>query len=255
MLAYERRQRILGIMRERRSMQIEQLATELGVSPSTARRDVESLESSGEIERTHGGVVYVGDNPNSGRPYAFDTRLDVNVVAKRRIAQAARQLVMPGQTILIDGGTTTLYFAEELRGLHLQIVTNSLAIAELYQNDESVEVILIGGLVYPRYGLLLGAIAEQALSAIHTQTLFLSAAGVLEGSLYNQNLLLVQAEEKMIRQSQKVVLLVDSTKFGQQALAKLCDLSEVDIVVTDAPPPPADARLIEQAGCRLIIAE
>jgi DeoR family transcriptional regulator, fructose operon transcriptional repressor len=254
MLAIERKQRLIAMLRDRKSATLEALASELGVSASTVRRDLEALESSGDVERTHGGVVWTGDKHN-GRPYAFDSRLNYATDAKRKIARAARQLVTPGQTILIDGGTTTLYFAEELRGLHLQIVTNSLPIAELYQNDENVELILTGGLAYPRYGVLLGPIAEQLIATIHTQTLFLSVAGVYDGWLYNQNLLLVQAEEKMIRQSQQVVLLVDSGKFGQQALSKLCELKQVHAIVTDAPPSHADRKMIEAAGCRLIVAE
>jgi len=254
MLAFERKQRLVAILRERRTATLEALAAELDVSGSTVRRDLETLESTGDIERTHGGVVWTGDK-QTGRPYAFDSRLNYATDAKRKIARAARQLVTPGQTILIDGGTTTLYFAEELRGIHLQIVTNSLPIAEMFQNDDNVELILTGGLAYPRYGVLLGPIAEQLITTIHTQTLFLSVAGVHAGWLYNQNLLLVQAEKKMIQQSQQVVLLVDQSKFGQQALSKLCELNQVHTIVTDSEPPAADRKLIEAAGCRLIVAE
>ncbi len=254
MLAIERKQRLLTILRDRKTATMESLAAELGVSGSTVRRDLETLESTGDIERTHGGVMWTGDK-HTGRPYAFDSRLNYATDAKRKIARAARKLVTPGQTILIDGGTTTLYFAEELRGLHLQIVTNSLPIAELYQNDDNVELILTGGLAYPRYGVLLGPIAEHLITTIHTQTLFISVAGVHDGWLYNQNLLLVQAEEKMIRQSQQVVLLVDHSKFGQQALSKLCELKQVHTIVTDSAPPDADLAQITRAGCRLIVAE
>ncbi len=254
MLAIERKQKILAILRDRKSMPLESLADELGVSASTVRRDLENLESTGEVERTHGGVVYIGDR-QSARPYAFDSRLGYNIDPKRRIARAARSLVQPGQTILIDGGTTTLYFAEELRGLHLQIVTNSLPIAEQYQNDDKVEMILTGGLIYPRYGVTLGPITEDFLKTIHTQTLFLSVAGIHDGWLYNQNQLLVQAEETMVKQSQQIILLIDQSKFGQQALSKLCSLEEVDIIVTDQNPPPEHLKDIQRAGCKLIVAE
>jgi DeoR/GlpR family transcriptional regulator of sugar metabolism len=254
MLAVERQQKILAIVRDRKSVSLEALSAELAVSGSTVRRDLEQLESTGEIERTHGGAVFVGGRDGAPRPYAFDARLQHNVDAKRRIARAARQLVLPGQTVLLDGGTTVYYFAEELRGLHVQIVTNSLAIAGLYDADGSAEVVLTGGIVYPRYGVLLGPLTEHAIGTLHTQTLFLSPAGLADGQLYNQNLLLVQTEEKMIRQSQQVVVLADSGKFGQQALSRLCALDEVDVLVTDLEPSSADRRRIDSAGCRLIIA-
>src|SRR5204862_2592975 len=200
---------------------------------STIRRDLEQLEQKGLVTRTHGGAIWIGDCESGPRPYAFDQRMDFHVDAKRKIARAARRLVRPGDTILLDGGTTTFYLAQELLGMSLQLITNSLPIANLFLNDEHVELILTGGLMYPRYGVLLGPMAESALSTIHTKTLFMSVAGIHEGALYNQNLLLVQAERVMMQQAQQVVLLADSGKFGQQALAKLGALEGVDVVVTD----------------------
>ena len=255
MLAVERQQKILAIIRDRKSVTLEALSAALNVSGSTVRRDLEQLEGTGDIQRTHGGAIFSGVTDPTARPYAFDARLKYNVEAKRRIGRAATQLVRPGQTILLDGGTTVFYFAEILRGMHVQLVTNSLAIANLYVADESAEVILTGGIVYPRYGVLLGPITEHAISTIHTQTLFLSAAGIRDGQAYNQNALLVQTEEKMIRQSQQVVMLIDSGKFGQQALSRLCGLDEVDVIVTDAEPRPEDRNAIAAVGCQLIVAE
>ena len=233
---------------------MESLAAELQVSSSTVRRDLEALEQLGLVKRTHGGVVWVGDKTSGSRPYAFDQRMGYQHDAKRAIAKTARSLVSPGQTVLIDGGTTTFYLAQELLGQPLQLVTNSLPIANLFLNDDNVELILTGGLMYPRYGVLLGPTAEHILSTIHTKTLFLSVAGVHNNALYNQNLLLVQSERKMMEQAQEVVLLVDSTKFGQQALARLGDLAEVDTVVTDAALSADHRHAIQAAGCQLIVA-
>jgi DeoR/GlpR family transcriptional regulator of sugar metabolism len=102
--------------------------------------------------------------------------------------------------------------------------------------------------------VLLGPTAEHILSTIHTKTLFLSVAGVHNGALYNQNLLLVQSERRMMEQAQEVVLLADSTKFGQQALARLGDLAEIDTVVTDNGLIDDHRRAIQDAGCQLIVA-
>jgi DeoR/GlpR family transcriptional regulator of sugar metabolism len=235
---------------------LETLAGELGVSQSTVRRDVDQLEQAGEVERTHGGVIWVADRAATpGRPYAFHHRMSYRVEQKRQIARAAQTLVKPGQTILIDGGTSTFYFAEELLGRPLQIVTNSLPIANLFLNDENVELVLTGGLMYPRYGVLLGPMVESILSTIHVQTLFLSVAGIHNGAMYNQNMLLVQAERRMMEQAQEVVLLADSAKFGQQALSKLGDLADVDIVVSDPDLSEDHRRGVRAAGCEMIIAE
>lgn len=257
MLIIDRQNRLKTLLSQRGSSDLDSLAAELGVSQSTVRRDIESLEESGIVERTHGGVVWLGDKVPAGaaRPYAFDQRMSFRQEHKLAIAKAAADLVKPGQTVLIDGGTSTFFLARELAGRSLQLVTNSLPIGNLFLNDEGVELLLTGGLVYPRYGVLLGPHVETFLTSIHASTLFLSCAGVHEGNVYNQNLLLVQAERQMMRQVQQVVLLADSSKFGQQALAKLCEVSEVHVVVTDAGIEPQHADAVRKAGCELIVAE
>jgi DeoR/GlpR family transcriptional regulator of sugar metabolism len=255
MLIPARQSRIKELLAQRGMADHDWLAAELKVSPSTIRRDLEMLEQAGLVQRTHGGVVWIGDKQSGTRPYAFDQRMSFQLDAKRMIAKAAAKLVQPGETIIVDGGTTTYYLAEELLGRRMQFVTNSLPIANLFLNDENAELILTGGLMYPRYGVLLGPNAEQMIETIHTKTLFLSVAGIHNGKLYNQNMLLVQAEQKMMQQAQQTVLLVDATKFGQQALVQLCGLSDVDVVVSDSSLSAADRDAIAAAGCRLMIAE
>jgi DeoR/GlpR family transcriptional regulator of sugar metabolism len=254
MMIAERHSRLKELLSRRGMCDLDTLAAELNVSQSTVRRDVEMLEHGGVVERTHGGVIWVGDRNNSAGPYAFHQRMGYQSDVKHRIAQAASKLVQPGQTILIDGGTTTYNFAQELLGKPLQIVTNSLPIANLFLNDEQVELVLTGGVMYPRHGVLLGPMVENILASIHTKTLFMSVAGIHDGTLYNQNMLLVQAEQRMMEQTQEVVLLADSGKFGQQALSRLCPLSEIDIVVSDENLAPEQQDLVRSAGCQLILA-
>jgi DeoR/GlpR family transcriptional regulator of sugar metabolism len=193
MLIPQRQSRLRELIESRGMIDLETLASELRVSQSTVRRDVDQLEKRGLVTRTHGGVIWTADREEDdtdgpasaakSRPYAFDQRMDYQVEAKRRIARAARALVRPGETILLDGGTTTYYFAGELVGLPLQLVTNSLPIANLFLNDVHVELVVVGGLLYPRYGVLLGPTAEHVLETIHVKTLFFSVAGIHDGSL------------------------------------------------------------------------
>ena len=257
MLIAERHVRLKELLARRGVCDLKSLSAELDVSHSTVRRDIEALEQQGLVQQTHGGVIWVGGektNGGSARPYAFDQRMSYQVEAKRAIARAARDLVQPGDTILLDGGTTTFHLAQELLGRPLQLVTNSLPIANLFLNDDGVELILTGGLMYPRYGVLLGPSAENMLAAIHTKTLFLSVAGVHDGMLYNQNLLLVQSERRMMEQAQQVVLLADAGKFGQQALAQLCRLDDIDVVVSDEALADEHREQVRRAGCELILA-
>ena len=267
MIIAERQVRLRELLAQRGMSDLDSLAAELRVSQSTVRRDIDALVEQRLVKRTHGGVIWIGDRANGssgaggggggqpgGRPYAFDQRMAYQVDAKRLIARAARSLAQPGETILIDGGTTTFYLAEELLGLPLQIVTNSLPIANLFLNDDNVELVLTGGLMYPRYGVLLGPQTENFIATVHAKTMFFSVAGIHDGALYNQNLLLVQAEQQMMRQAQRKVLLADSGKFGQQALARLGVLSDINVVVADASLPPEQQQRVREAGCELILA-
>src|SRR6516162_3449309 len=129
MLIAQRQSRLRDLLAQRRILPLESVSKELGVSPSTARRDIEALEQQGLVQRTHGGVIWIGDRgaaPSPARSYAFSQRMGVQLDAKRRIAKAAAKLVHDGQTILLDGGTTTFYLAEQIHGRPMQIITNSL---------------------------------------------------------------------------------------------------------------------------------
>ena len=152
-----------------------------------------ALEGFGNIRRTHGGARLV--QPSKSDEFVFNVRDTQQVAEKEAIGRACAALVPPGQNVIFDAGTTCFHAAKHLGDKAAQLITNSLPIGNLFLNDDSVELLLTGGLVYPRYGVLLGPHVETFLGSIHASTLFLSCAGVHEGSVYNQNLLLVQAEQ------------------------------------------------------------
>jgi DeoR/GlpR family transcriptional regulator of sugar metabolism len=254
MLIPQRQTRLQELLARRGMSDLESLASALKVSLSTVRRDIEALSGQGLVKRTHGGAIWVGGAESTARPHGFDQRQQHHVKVKRQIADAAREFVGAGETIIIDGGTTTWFFARTLVGRDVQIVTNSLPIAQQFMNDEHAELVLLGGTLYPRYGVLLGPTTEQALDGLHARTLFLSVWGIHHGALYNQNLLLIQAEQRMMQRVQQVVLLADSSKFGHSALARLCTLDAIHVVVTDAGLTKEHREPIEKAGCKLIIA-
>ena len=252
MLIAERQSRLRELLARRGMGDLDSLSAELQVSQSTVRRDIEMLEQGGLVERTHGGVIWVGEKRDGARPYAFDQRMNYQLDAKQQIARAARPLVQPGQTILIDGGTTTFYLARELLGQPLQLVTNSLPIANLFLNDEQRRA-------GPHRRAGLPALRRAARPdgrdrpwpASTPRRCSSAPPASTKGSLYNQNSLLVQAEQRMMQQVQKVVLLADSSKFGQQALSALCRLDEIDMVVTDAGLSPEHREAVSRCGVRI----
>ena len=227
---HERRSRLLDIIRIRGFAALEELVRELGVSESTVRRDLDALEDQGSARRTHGGVLYSGGMP---RLAEFDERQPANWAAKRAIAVTAASVIEDGETVLLDGGTTTYEVARLLVGRSLQVVTNSLPVANLFASEARTDLVLLGGYVSPRTGVCLGPYANELLGRLHVTTTVLSAAGVSEEGLFNAHLLLAETEQAMLKAAGRVMVVADSSKFGRKSLTLVSRLDAIDIVISD----------------------
>ena len=159
-----------------------------------------------------------------------------------------------GDAVLLDGGTTTLEVARLLVGRSVQIVTNSLPIANLFASDRETDLIILGGYVYPKTGVALGPMTVKAMEDVHVQQAILSCGGITAKGLFNSNLLLVETERRMLRCADEVVVVADHTKIGRQALAFLCELSAIDTLIVDADLTPAQREWIDLAGTHLVLA-
>jgi DeoR family fructose operon transcriptional repressor len=221
------------------------------VSESTVRRDLSALEEEGVVRRTHGGAVFVSDR-FSALNYA--AREVTAVAEKEAIGRVAAELIQDGQTILLDGGTTTYQVARNLLSRSLQVVTNSLPIANLLHASAGIELILIGGYIYPRTGVALGPYAQQMLSALHVDKAIMGVAGITEDSLYNANVLMVEAELQMMRSAGEVVVVADSSKFGKRALARLGGWDMIDRVVSDEGLAAHWQDVVRAAGAEVVLA-
>lgn len=252
MLAEARRQNMLEVINARGFATLTELTDALGVSESTVRRDLEHLESHGLLRRTHGGAIREAD-VTVGMP-AFDERTGSKVAEKRMIGRAAAALVEDGDSILLDGGTTTLEVARALIGRPVQVVTNSLPIANLLAASKETELILVGGYVYPRTGVALGPLAVATMGNIRVRIAFLGAGGIMPDGVHNSNLLLVETERAMIACGQNVVFVADHSKFGRLALAKLCPLEQMRTLITDPGIPEPYRPILERAGVTIRLA-
>lgn len=251
MAADERRKRIAENVARRGFASLAELAAELEASESTIRRDLEALDQAGSIRRTHGGAMAPSDAISIP---AFEDRSRVCPSEKRSIGAATARLIADGETVLLDGGTTTFEVARHLLGRSIQVVTNSLPIAHLLAGDRRVDLTMVGGYVYPRTGVAVGALAAQFLATVHARRLIMSVAGITERGFFNSNTLLVETELQMMRAVDEVVVVADHTKFGQQSLAFLCELGRVQRLVANAGLSEPHRRMIEQAGLELIVA-
>jgi DeoR family transcriptional regulator, fructose operon transcriptional repressor len=247
----ERRQRILDLVTERGFVALTQLAETLDASESTIRRDLDYFDQLGVLKRTHGGAVFLAEH--NGLP-ALEERTSRQIEEKKAIARAAAARIQDGDAVLLDGGTTTLEVAKLLVGRPLQIVTNSLPIANLFANSRETELIMLGGYIFPRTGVALGPLTVRMMHDLHVHQTILSVGGITGKGLFNSNLLLVETERQMMRCADEVVVGADHTKLGRQALAFLCELSAIDTLIVDNGLSQAQRELAQQADVRLIVA-
>lgn len=251
MLAVQRREQVLELVRGRGFVSLADLARALRASESTVRRDLDYWHARGALKRIHGGAVSTEDG--MALP-ALEARSASQLDEKRRIAQAAAAYVRDGDTVLLDGGTTTLEVARCLVGRPVQILTNSLPIANLFANSDETDLVVLGGYVYPTTGVALGPLTMRMLDEVRAQKAILSVAGITPKGLFNSNPLLVETERQMMRRADEVVVVADHTKIGRQALAFLCKLSAIDTLILDPDLSREQRRLVEGAGPRLLLA-
>ena len=250
MLIVERQQRVIDILKQRKTAELEELARELDVSASTIRRDLEQLELRGLIERTRAGAIF-RQSPSGESNHDVSGRMNEHVDQKQMIAAAAAQLVRPQMTVLMDGGSTVVYAARQITARPIQVVTNSLLIASHFAEDEQVELLLLGGNLYPRSGVTVGPIATGCLADLHADLLLFSLAGIYENEAFNINLPMAQVEQIMMQQAARSVLLMNSSKFGRKSLVRVCGLDEVDYLFADNA---VDQAWRDQLGERLVMA-
>ncbi len=251
MTADERRQQLSEVLARRGFADLSSLAAELSVSDSTVRRDLAQLEEEGLVRRTHGGAVFVSDR-FSALNYA--TRESTAVAEKQAIGKATAELIEDDETVLLDGGTTTFQVARHLVTRSLSVVTNSLPIANLLGAVPSIELIFVGGYIYPRTGVALGPLANQALASLNVSKAIIGVAGITEEGLYNANVLMVDAERQMMESADEVVVVADHGKFDRRALARLGGWDLVDRVVSDSGLEPYWQEMVRTVGAELIIA-
>lgn len=254
----ERDSLILDLIGKTGFVSFKSLEASISASPATLRRDLDRLESKGVIQRVRGGARLVGDETGersdvhslAGVP--FHENIDRNRKQKEAIGRAAAALCQPGESIIIDGGSTTLQMCRHLAGLNLQVLTNSLHVVSALLPQPGTRIAVPGGSVFREQNIILGIGGEECMPRVHAPRLFMGAAFVGAQGVMQADVVLAAAERQMIDRAEWVALLVDSSKFAAPSGSVVCGLDELDVIVTDAAISDAHARMIEQAGVRLI---
>jgi len=222
------------------------LATQYGTSEMTIRRDLDYLEEEGLARRARGGAIFL-----HSRAYEppIHQRAAVQAEAKCRIAAAAAAMVLEGETIILDIGTTTAAMAKALRDdLEVTVVTNSLLIANELALKPRVRTILTGGTVRPGEMSLVGPRALGAFGDYHCDAVFLGIAAVAAEGLTEYNEDDAHVKRAAIASARRVVLLADATKLGRVTFAAVAPLAELDALITDAPDDHELVRAARQLG-------
>ncbi len=249
MMVGERRRKIVDVLESDDRAQVGELAARFGVSQSTIRRDLQLLSETGVVERTHGGVL-----PPSRFEPSFGQKETENRGQKRAIARAAAKLVQPGHTVFLDGGTTTLELARELRTRSdITIASNSVPIAVELANR--VRLILTGGSVKESTLALVGPIAERSIEQMHVDIAFIGMNGVSSGAGFTTPTWEEAATKvRMIRAGRLAVVLADSSKLGTVTFAHVARADEVDLLITDEAASGAEVEALRSAGLQVRLA-
>jgi DeoR/GlpR family transcriptional regulator of sugar metabolism len=208
----------------------EDLCQKFNASKSSIRRDLIELEAKGVLRRVHGGAISL---------QIRDEGLDFNRLStsfhdeKKRIGKTTASLVQDGQTLILAGGSSVVEVAKNLTERPIQVVTNSIPVAQVFWDSKQVEVTLTGGYLYPRMGVQLGPICERMLNSVSADILIMGIMGLTKAGLSDSNSLIVESIRAMIRCARKVIIVADHSKFGRDAMIHVADLDEIDRVVTD----------------------
>jgi DeoR/GlpR family transcriptional regulator of sugar metabolism len=230
-LPAERHRRIQGVLEKRHVVRVSTLSDLLGVSEVTVRRDLEALERRGYLERIHGGAVATRRIRTEPRYLeAMTTYPD----QKRTIGRAAARLVEQGDTIFLNGGTTTLEVFRQLETSDVKIITNHVGIA-LESADRGVELVLVGGHYRPPSNSLVGPFAADNLRRINATRAFIGAEGVSRrAGVTTPSTVEAEIASLMIERTLgEVVVVVDHSKMGTVADFLIAELDRVDRLITD----------------------
>jgi len=232
-LTQNRRESIAGLAKSARFVRTSELSTRFGVSTVTIRQDIDALCSQGLLQKTYGGAI--SQLESSGQDTPFDSRSVQHADAKRRIGAAAARSIKPGQTVVLDSGSTTLEIARRLpENADITVVTCALNIALEAGAKPGVTVIVCGGRLNPRTLSTVDHPGARQLAEIFADRLFLATYGIdLDRGLAERNFEVAQTKRALIASAREVIVVCDSSKFGSAGPVLISALSVVNHLITD----------------------
>ena len=249
---FERQQAIHAIIEKNRRISLTSICESFSISEATARRDLESLELEGKIQRVRGGAIYVEKSPPE---LPILEREDEQSDLKDRIGKAAAQLIQPGDTIFLGSGTTVLAIARHLyKCKNITVLTNSLPIINLLIGCTGINLVVFGGMLRDSELSFIGHITENALKEVRADKIFMGARAIdLNEGITNDYLAETLTDRAIIKVGQKVFLAADYSKFGTVSTAFLAPLEDVDVIVTNKEIDSDYVNALEEKGLKVIL--
>ncbi|WP_419760391.1 DeoR/GlpR family DNA-binding transcription regulator [Acidisoma sp.] len=247
-----RQRRLADYMRVKGHVTVVELTTMFGVSRDTIRRDLQLLERHGLLTRTHGGAL-AGEGLVA-RETRFQARMAAQAPAKRRIGRAAAGLIREGETLILNGGSTTCCFAAELGKLRdLTIVTNNLMLPQMVASNAARSVYVLGGAYWESAQITIGTVKIAGSARISVDTAVIGVTGIDATGLSISRLEESQETVEMMEAARRVIVVADSSKFGVNAFAHVAGFNRIQYLVSDATPPSDIADALAQAGVEVIV--
>lgn len=235
MLAAERRKLIMERLYEDKRVIVSELSKEFDVSEETIRRDLEHLSLEGNVTKTYGGAVL---DERSSIELPFNLRQKENPDGKQRIAELVSNEINEGEHLFLDASTTAVFIAKNIKQKHnLTIITNSVENVLELADAEDIEVICTGGVLRANSMSFRGNKTLETICSCNADKVFLSCKGLdINKGATDGNEDIAGIKLNMIRSSIKTYLVVDSSKFDRIGFSKICDLKDIDVVITDVEP-------------------
>lgn len=256
MNSFERRNKIVDIINSQGSVLVLDLSNAFGISEVTIRADLRMLEEKGLVTRFHGGAA----RPNSSLMEAenlemmLEDRFQLAKDPKKRIADAAAEMIKDGMTLILDSGSTTLLIAEALlKKANITVITNSLPAAFALSDNKDITLVVCGGTVRHKTHSMHGTLAEHSLQGISADIMFVGADGMdmTNGiTTFNEG---YSISAVMAAAAHKVVAVLDASKFNRRGFNQVLPIKQINCIITDDSISPEDKTALEKSGLEVVL--
>lgn len=250
MFAEERKREILRLLNIQKKVKTLELSQLFNVSEPTIRRDINEMDEQGLLVRTHGGAIALD---LSEMEPSFNDKIERYNQEKNDIGILAAGLIKDHDTVVLDSGTTTVAIAKNIKAKQITVITNSLDVAAVLQDNQEVDLIVTGGQMRWNTRAMVGSLAEKALGEFRVNLAFIGTNGFNEKGFMTPNMIEAQTKKKMIEIADRVFMVADSSKYGKTQLCVISELSGVNGVISDGNLPSAFIAHCEQNEIDVIV--